>query len=78
MIYFAVNRNGDEVFSNYPLYRNMETGKWSTNTDEDRMEAYYERTTCTDYLTIFPRGFIEKLIGKKLSWSDGSYKIKNL
>jgi hypothetical protein len=34
-VYFAVNSNGDEVFSNIRLIRNNNTATWETNTYGD-------------------------------------------
>ena len=55
-VYFAVNSNGDEVFSNYKLIRNDNTGTCDTNAYSD--------------VVVLQKGTIKKLTGYNLAWKD--------
>lgn len=71
MAYLAVNKNGIEnIFHNLPK---REECKWI---DTYTYNEIRELTSCAwDYSISLPKGSIEKLIGKKLTWKDEPVKI---
>lgn len=60
-IYFAVNLDGTEIASNTKPER--EGNSWDCLRKNDA--GFYD-----DYTTYLPKGTIEKIIGKGLSWND--------
>ena len=64
MAYLAVNKNGEEQICEQELFR------WGS-------EIYWSPQNEYDYPTIeLPKGSIEKLIGKKLTWEDEPVELK--
>lgn len=66
---FAVNKNGNEIVCNSPLYRDYNS--WTILTKEDKkIWCYEENGDPDDCIVILPRGTIKKLIGRDLTWED--------
>ena len=64
MAYLVVNKNGAEQICEQELFR------WGS-------ELYWSAQNEYDYPTIeLPKGSIEKLIGKKLTWEDEPVELK--
>lgn len=75
-VYFAVNYNGTEICSNLPLFKRIDY--WSTISEEDT-DAMTAFSPCGDYddvIVQLPKGTIEKIIGKSITWYDGAIKMK--
>lgn len=70
MSYVAVDEDGEEgKYKDFPV-RCLETGVgfWAKDKDDDRTnESEVE----------LPKGSIEKLIGKKLTWEDEPVELKD-
>ena len=60
MVYLAVNKDCSEVVSNKQLKRFGDY--W--------VDSYYEGKWNDNHVTELPKGSIEKLIGRKLTWED--------
>lgn len=63
MVYFFVDKDGTEGCANERPYRKYD--EWSGWKD-----VYGEECN----ITTLPKGTIEKLIGKKLTWDDAPYE----
>lgn len=72
MVLFAVNLDGTEVCSNYNMYRAF--GRWSSlpeeKTDSNPIESWDNPDDC---IVELPKGTIEKLIGRKITWDNAPY-----
>ena len=91
-LYLCVNQDGTELASNdyphraeecidnlnkvfngkYETYRKSCIGKWST----DYSTGIY--TVPVFGGVVLPQGTIEKLTGKKMTWEDEPFELKNL
>lgn len=70
MVWLAVDFNGDETIS--PGKPKRDFREWSFE-EEICIESEYGIT----YLTItLPKGTIQKLIGKELTWNDEPIELK--
>ena len=69
MVYLAVDDDGTEVFSATPLSREMDSiglgGHW------DFTASYSDNNKMA-----LPKGSIEKLIGRELTWQDEPVELK--
>lgn len=65
MAWLAVNENGQEVISQTKLVR------WDFGDGRGNWDSQDGNTT-----VFLPKGAIEKLIGRKLSWDDDVVQIK--
>jgi hypothetical protein len=74
MAYLAVNKKGIEVIFHHLPKR--EEGNWIDTYTYNEIRGL---TSCAwgawDYSISLPKGSIEKLIGKKLTWKDEPVKI---
>jgi hypothetical protein len=71
MAYVAVNKDGSELVSSHQIRRAVINYK---------EQGYWWRKVFTDPndQIILPKGSIEKLIGKKLTWEDEPVELKEL
>lgn len=69
MTYFAVNKNGKEVCSNLKPHRDRCEGYWVFNEPSWNYYDDCEGTIQVDCI-VLPKGSIEKITGKKLTWED--------
>lgn len=91
MSWLAVDKNGTECVYRYKPKRLKTRNKWSDVIIkficEDRLcasvDGYENQSTYGELVTVrkttrskLPKGSIEKLIGKKLTWEDESFEIK--
>ena len=56
--YMAVNADGAEYILNFKPIRG--SYKW----------AYIDKASCMEECVLLPKGSIEKLMGKKITWKD--------
>ncbi len=56
--YMAVNNNGTEYVLNFKPHRS------------NNMWCYNDKGSCMEECVLLPKGSIEKLTGKKLTWED--------
>ena len=66
MTYLAVNKNGEELVSNFEFTR--EENEWSSVFEGCDGNYWPAGTT-------LPAGSIKKLIGKELTWNDEPFEI---
>ena len=75
MAWVAVEENGDEyVFGNKPsrglsFGRRTERGSWENILCDGFDDIYFD-------IVLLPKGSIEKLIGKQMTWNDEPVKLK--
>lgn len=60
MVYLAVNKDGSEVVSNTPIRRFKDY--W--------VDEFFKQEFDTIDVVFLPKGSIEKLIGRKLTWEN--------
>lgn len=68
MIYLAIDKGGEELLSTVRLKRSNNTG-W-----------VYDMRYCypvEDNITVLPKGFIKKVIGRNLTWDDDPVEVTN-
>lgn len=71
----AIDKNGNEVFSNSPLFRDGDG--WSILSEDDRkIWSYIENGDPDDFLIFLPKGSIKKLTGEELTWKMNPIEIK--
>ena len=66
MVYLAVDKDGTEWVWSYCPLRNKYKGWWEAPYNDDYVYQAIE----------LPKGSIEKLIGKTLTWADEPYKME--
>lgn len=79
MAYLAVNPDGKEyAFHNEPTRvickHNEFYSYWKDNETYDYIRGM--TTSAYDYSILLPKGTIEKIIGRKLTWKDKPVKMK--
>ena len=72
MAYIAVDKSGREaIFSRKPkrvfFWGSTTSGRW---TDEQRTSVFRDETKI-----FLPKGSVEKLLGRKLTWEDEPVKL---
>ena len=70
MVYLAINKDGSEVVSNTPIRRFKDY--W--------VDEFFKQEFDTIDVVFLPKGSIEKLIGRKLTWENEPVELteKNL
>lgn len=82
MAYLAVDKNGTEAIFRRKPKRIKRTNKWNDAVEKFVCEggwypAYGSLQTIKQTTkSILPKGSIEKLIGKTLTWVDDPYKLE--
>jgi len=73
-VYVAIDRDGTECCSNSGLRMRVSDGKWvafSHHATYTPMKEFWSKRR----VVSLPKGTIEKLIGKKLTWEDAPIEI---
>ena len=75
---FAVNKNGEEICSNYDIHR-VYNEYWSALTEKEYTTWSYEEAGDPDDVIVFlPKGTIKKITGVDLTWNDEPLKCIEL
>lgn len=75
VIYYAVNQDGTEICCNCPLYKGI--FEWFVLSLEERsLYCYEECGDPDDCIVKLPKGTIEKLFGRKITWEHYPIKIE--
>ena len=82
MAYLAVDKNGIEAIFRRKPKRIKRTNKWNDAVEKFVCEGGWHQsygslqTIKQTTKSILPKGSIEKLIGKTLTWADDPYKLE--
>lgn len=79
MAYVAVTEYGTEkMFHNKPTRQKGGRKGYDYWLDEETYWEIRKHTTCAeDYSIVLPKGSIEKLIGRTLTWEDEPVELEN-
>lgn len=76
MAWLAVNKNGQEICSEFKLFRCGDF-EWTTLSEEDYKNWCFETDGNPDeFIVNLPKGSIKKLIGRDMTWEDESIKLE--
>ena len=77
MAWVAVNKDGQEICSEYPIYR-LGDFEWTTLSEEELKDWCFESNgNPDDFIVKLPKGSIKKLIGRDLTWKDDAVELKD-